>query len=458
MSNSLHLKDSTSRSVGTGRSFNILIVGLNYKTAGIEIREKVAFDGGKLGDALDALKGVSQLKENMILSTCNRVEIYANVRDVLEGAECIKNFLSDFHNVPRFMLEKSLYVYTGKDAVRHIFRVAGSLDSMIVGEPQILGQLKDAFEFALKRKSTGVLLNRLMRKALSVAKRVRTETKIAHAAVSISFAAVELAKKIFEDLSRESFMLIGAGEMAELASRHLLRNGVKNVLVTNRTYERAEELAREFNGRAIKFDKLHEALVHADIVICSTGAPHYIISKAEMHKIMRQRKNKPMFIIDISVPRNIDPEINDIENVYLYDIDDLEGVIDINIQERNKEAQKAEKIVDEEIDSFLRWQESLSAVPTIVALRQKAEAIRKGEFEKTSRRLNGVGEKELKKIEALTNSIINKLLHMPTTVLKTEIEDKEVMVDIVRRLFGLEITSEIRTEEEIQDIRDKDLD
>jgi len=432
----------------------ILIVGLNHKTAEIEIREKVAFDGDKLGDALDALKGLSQLKENMILSTCNRVEVYANVRDAVEGTECIKNFLSDFHNVPRSLLEKSLYVYAGKDAVRHIFRVAGSLDSMIVGEPQILGQLKDAFEFALKRKSTGVLLNRLMRKALSVAKRVRTETKIAHAAVSISFAAVELAKKIFEDLSRESFMLIGAGEMAELAVRHLLRNGVKNVLVTNRTYERAEELAREFNGRAIEFDRFPEELVHTDIVICSTGAPHYIISKPEMYKTMKQRKGKPMFIIDISVPRNIDPEINDIENVYLYDIDDLESVININIQERNKEAQKAEKIVGEEIDAFLRWQESLSVVPTIVALKQKAEVIRKVEFEKTSRRLNGVGEKELKEIEALTNSIINKLLHMPTAVLKTEIEDREAMVDILRRLFGLEI----HTEEEMQIITDKGSD
>ncbi len=418
---------------------NILVVGLNHKTAEVEVREKIAFDGNKLGDASDILKTNPQVKENIILSTCNRVELYANVKDAAEGTEGIKKFLSDFHNIPREILDKSLYVHDGGSAIKHIFRVASSLDSMVVGEPQILGQLKDAYEFSLKRKSTGILLNRLMKKAFSVAKRVRTETKIAESAVSISFAAVELAKKIFEDLSTKTFMLIGAGEMAELAAKHLINNGVKDVIVTNRTYERAEELAREFNGKPVQFENFLQELVHTDIVICSTGAPHYILTKEHMHKIMKQRKNRQMFIIDIAVPRNIDPEINDMDNVYLYDIDDLKGVIDKNTQVRNREAEKAEKIVDAEIEAFLKWQASLSSVPAIVALREKAEAIRKEEVEKTMRKLGGLKQEEIQAVEALTNSIVNKLIHPPTAALKSEMEDKDVMVEIIKRLYNLDV-------------------
>jgi glutamyl-tRNA reductase len=337
------------------------------------------------------------------------------------------------------VLHKSLYDFSGKKALIHIFRVASSLDSMIVGEPQILGQMKDAFEFALKRKSTSVLLNRLMKKAISVAKRIRTETKIGANAVSISFAAVELAKKIFEDLSSKSFMLIGAGEMAELAARHLIDNGVKDVLVTNRTYERAEELAREFHGKPVGFDSLLNELEHTDIVICSTGAPDYVIMKNDMHKILKQRKNKPVFIIDISVPRNIDPQINDLDNIYLYDIDDLQGVVNINIEGRNKEAEKAEHIVDEEVEAFLKWHASLSAVPTIIALREKAESIKSEELQKTLLKLSGLGESDLKLIEGLTNSIVNKLVHFPTSVLKSDIEDKEIIIEIVNRMFDLNL-------------------
>jgi len=417
---------------------NILVIGLNHKTAPIEIREKVAFDGAKLGEAVEILKNSPDIKENIILSTCNRVEIYATVRDLASGIENIKKFIADFHCVTRELLDKALYVYSGSDAIKHIFRVTSSLDSMVVGEPQILGQLKDAFDLALKKKSSSIFLNKLMKKAISVAKRTRTETKIGESAVSISFAAVELAKKIFEALSTKSFMLIGAGEMAELAARHLINNGVKDVLVTNRTYERAEELAREFNGKAVEFDKFLQELVYTDIVICSTGAPHYILLKEDMHRIMRQRKNKAVFIIDISVPRNIDPEINDIDNVYLYDIDDLQGVVTDNIEERGKEAEKAERIINEEVESFLRWQRSLSAVPTIIALKNKADTIRKQELEKTLRGVGNLGEKEIESIEALTNSIVNKLIHFPTDALKSEVEDLEIMVDIVNRIFDLE--------------------
>ena len=378
------------------------------------------------------------MKENIILSTCNRVEIYAGVSGLDSGIESIKDFISNFHEVPRDLLDKSLYIHKGPAAVKHMYRVASSLDSMIVGEPQILGQLKDAYDSALKNKSTGVFLNKLMRKSVSVAKRIRTETKIAESAVSISFAAVELAKKIFDDLSTKSFMLIGAGEMAELAARHLINNGVKDVYVTNRTIARAEELATEFNGKVIPFESFIQELQHTDIVICSTGAPHYILMKDHVHQTMKARKQKSVFIIDISVPRNIDPEINDLDNVYLYDVDNLQGVIETNIQERAKEAEKAEKIVNEEIGSFLKWNDSLAATPTIVALRSMAEEIRKTELEKTLQKLGPVEEKTIRSIEQLSTAIVNKLIHPPTAALKSEEDEMEQMLDIVQKLFKLE--------------------
>lgn len=424
---------------------NIVIVGLNHDTASIDVREKIAFDGEKLEKAVDQLKMIPEIKENIILSTCNRVEIYANATDPEEGPRKIKDFISNFHSVPRESLEQSLYVYSGRKALAHLFRVASSLDSMVVGEPQILGQLKDAFDFSLKKKTTSILLNKFLKKSISVAKRVRTETRIGESAVSISFAAVELAKKIFEDLSTQSFILIGAGEMAELAARHLIENRVREVLVTNRTFERAEELAREFQGRAVEFETLLESLVHTDIVICSTGAPKYILNKNDMQRIMKQRKNRPVFIIDISVPRNIDPEINDIDNIYLYDIDDLQGVVTTNIQERGKEAEKAQRIVDEEVNSFLKWQASLSATPTIIALRNKAEEIKNEELQKALKKFERLGEKEARSIEALTSSIVNKLMHFPTSLLKSDLEEKETIIEIINRMYGLDTDSSERS-------------
>jgi glutamyl-tRNA reductase len=417
---------------------NALVIGLNHNTADIEVREKFAFNGSKLDEGLKAFKELSVVEEGIILSTCNRVELYANVSDVDKAILDIKGFLSSFHNIPLESLNRALYIYTDKEAVRHIFRVASSLDSMIVGEPQILGQVKDAFELALQKKTTGVLLNKLMKKAISVAKRVRTETKIAENAVSISFAAVELAKKIFTDLSKKVFMLLGAGEMAELAAKHLITSGVKEVLVSNRTYERACELAKELKGKAVRFDDFINEMVRTDIVICSTGAPTYILTKSQMHKVMRERRQRQVFIIDISVPRNIDPEINDLENVYLYNIDDLQGVVDANIFERKKEAEKAEKIVDEEVEKFIKWQESLDSVPTIVALREKAEEIKKEELERLLNKLNNLSKEEKEAIECMASAIINKLIHPPTAALKNSSEDKEVLVAVIRRLYGLE--------------------
>ena len=418
---------------------NIIVIGLNHKTAPIEIRETVAFDGPKLKEALDALKKTDAVKENIILSTCNRVEIYAVADDTDAGIESIKKFIADFHNVPLDKLNNSLYIHKGNEAIRHIYRVGASLDSMVVGEPQILGQLKDAFDAALKNKTTGTVLNKLTRKSVSVAKRIRTETKIAENAVSISFAAVELAKKIFDDLPSKSFMLVGAGEMAELAAKHLINNGVTDVYVTNRTTARAQELANEFQGKVILFDNFTLEMRYCDIVICSTGAPEYILRKEQMQKIMKDRKQKPVFIFDISVPRNIDPEINDLDNVYLYDVDNLQGIVETNIQERANEAEKAEKIVDEEIISFVNWNRSLSATPTIVAIREKAEAIRQEEIDKLFCKLGPMEEEKIRAIERLSTAIVNKLIHPPTAALKTAHEERDVMIDMAQKLFDLNI-------------------
>ena len=417
---------------------NILVVGLNHKTADVEVRERLAFNGEKLSEGLLKLGGLPGVEEAIILSTCNRVEMYLNVKEPETAFDQIKTFLSEFHGLKSAALEKSLYLHRNLDAVRHVFRVGSSLDSMVVGEPQILGQLKDAFEFALEKKTTGILLNRLMKKTISVAKRVRTETKIAENAVSISFAALELARKIFTDLPEKSFMLLGAGEMAELAAKHMMNFGVTKVVVANRTFDRGCELAKELNGRAVKFeDFLHEA-VHTDIIICSTGAPAYVLRKEEMHKVMRERKQKPVFIIDISVPRNIDPEINDLDNVYLYDVDDLQGVVDANISERQKEAEKAETIIGEEIESFRRWMSSLGSVPTVVALRNKAELIKKEELEKLINKFPGLGEKERKAIEYMASAITNKLIHPPTVALREDAEDKDVLVAMIKKLYGID--------------------
>lgn len=418
----------------------ITVIGANHKTAEIEVRERLAFNGPKLEEGLRELSNHPLIKEIFIISTCNRVELYLcskeNSSSDLVAQEVI-NFLSRFHSIEVEQLKRSLYVINGADAVRHLMRVASSLDSMVVGEPQILGQVKDAFEFALQKKTTGLILNTLVKKAISAAKRVRTETRIAENAVSISYAAVELARKIFDDLSTKSFMLLGAGEMAELAARHLISNGVKAVTVANRTYERGCELAREFNGRAIRFEDFLKELVHTDIVICSTGAPNYVITKEQMLRVAKERRHRPVFLIDISVPRNIDPSINEIDNVYLYDIDDLQGVVDSNMLERQKEAQKAEDIINEEVEKFQRWYNSLDSVPTIVALRKRAEEIKESELREFFNKFPAMEERQKRAVIQLASTIVNKLLHPPTAALKGDSEDKEILIATIKKLYSL---------------------
>ena len=417
----------------------LIVLGLNHKTAPIEIRERLAFPEDRIETALHQVKSLTSLKENMILSTCNRVEIYAASRDIENAILDLKHFLSRYHALSLKEFEKNLYSFVGEEAVKHIFRVASSLDSMVVGEPQILGQIKSAYNIAVESKTSGLILHRLLHRAFHVAKRVRTETKIGDRAVSVSFVAVELAKKIFETLEKKTVLLIGAGEMCELAARHLVSEGVEKVLVTNRTYERAVALAQEFKGEAIPFDEIGQGLTKADIVISATDSPQYLIHHDQVTKVIKDRKNRPIFFIDIADPRNIEPSVGDIENVYLYNIDDLKKVADENIKDRGKEAQKAEAIVQEEVIKFVNWYHSLEVTPTIVALRKKFEEIGKKELEKTLSLHPNLSDKEKKSLEALTSAILNKILHTPSTLLKQSNDEAmaDLYLDTLRTLFQL---------------------
>lgn len=420
---------------------NLVIVGLNHKTSPVEIREKLSFPAQTIGEPLKKLTGHYGLNEGVILSTCNRVEVLAITSDMEKGVWQIKRFLADFHSIPLEKLDEHLYVHCGEAAVKHLLRVAAGLDSMVVGEPQILGQVKDSYSYAVEHNTAGVIVNKLYHKVFQVAKRIRTETKIGESAVSISFAAVELARKIFGDLSGKTVMLIGAGEMAELAAKHLINNGIKEIIVANRTYEKAVELVKGFGGTAIMFREFAHYLKNADIVIASTGATTFIIKPDMVQEVMRERKQKPMFYIDISVPRNIDPLVNNIDNAYVYDVDDLQGVVSSNIAERNKEAEAAERIIVEEIDNFYRWIKSLDVVPTIIALRQTCDQIRKAELARSLPSLSALTEKDQKVLEAMTSAIVNKILHHPVTHLKKEANKVEgdLYIDTIRKLFDLTV-------------------
>ncbi|HBR17462.1 MAG: glutamyl-tRNA reductase [Deltaproteobacteria bacterium RIFCSPLOWO2_12_FULL_43_16] len=418
---------------------HIVVVGLSHKTAPVEIREKLSFPSQTIGEPLNRLCTSYEINEGVIVSTCNRVEIFAVTRDAEKGLWHVKKFLSDYHNIPLEQLDEHLYSHTSEDAVKHLFRVCAGLDSMVLGEPQILGQAKDAYGYALQHKTAGVIMNKLFHKSFSVAKRIRTETKIGSNAVSISYAAVELAKKIFNSLTDKSVMLIGAGEMAELAAKHLLSSGVQEIIVANRTYEKAVEMARCFKGTPIMFREFTHYLKKVDIIIVSTAAPKYIIHPEQIEEVIKERKNRSMFFIDISVPRNVDPLINNIDNIYLYNVDDLQGVVAANLKERAKEAKEAENIINEEIDNFYRWVKSLDVVPTIVALKKKLEDIRKGEMEKALSMVNGLQEKDIQAIDAMTRAIINKIIHDPVTHLKKEANKVEgdFYIEAARRLFDL---------------------
>ena len=419
---------------------NLILVGVNHKTTPVEIREKLAFTKGKIEESVDRLFNFPDIIEHTILSTCNRVEIYARANCQDSAIKSIKQFICDFHGLSLLELEDHFYSYRNKEAVEHLFRVSSSLDSMILGEAQILGQVKEAYSLARDLRSTGLVLNQLFEKAFSIAKKVREETGIAERSVSISSAAVELAQKIFDDLENHTVMLVGTGEMAELAAKHLISYGVKTVYVTSRTYERAANLARTLNGSALDFEAFKNELHRADIVITSTSAPNFIIKKEIVEKAIHERKNKPIFFIDIAVPRDIEPDVNDLENVYLYDIDDLHVVVSANIKEREKEAENAMNFISQEVTKFNNWVGALDAVPTIVEIRKKAENIRKQEIEKTLKKISHLSENDKQLLRQMSSSMVNKILHKPTIKLKqkTQSEDGHVYLKAIRHLFHLD--------------------
>jgi glutamyl-tRNA reductase len=418
----------------------IVLIGLNHRTAPVEIRERISFSEEGLGRYLKALQGLPSLMEGLILSTCNRVEICAATRDSEKGVEEIKGFLSHQHHVPLSAFEDALYVLKGEELVRHVFRVASSLDSMVVGEPQILGQIKGAYKAAHAARATGTLLNQLFHKAFSVAKRVRTETTIGNGAVSVSYVAVGLARRIFAHLEGREVLIVGAGEMCELAAQQLVRGGIKGIVVTNRTWERALELAQRFHGEAIPFSELPHALVRADIVISSTGSPDFVVRKEEVFAIMKKRKNNPLFFIDIAVPRDIDPQVNTIDNVYLYDIDDLQKVAEANMKDRRYKARRAEEIVTTEVEKFCRWYQTLEVTPTIISLKAKMEGMREKELKKTLSALPHFSQEEQRALEALSEAIVKKILHGPISLLKEARQNSEgeLYIDVVKKLFKLD--------------------
>lgn len=416
----------------------ILLLGLNHQTAPVALRECLAFSAEETAAALEDLVRRPCIREALVLSTCNRVEVLVTCDDPARAIAELEGFISEFKRLPIEEFRPALYRHVDHDAVRHLFRVASSLDSMVVGEPQILGQIKTAYAAATQRRTSGVILNRLLHRTFFVAKRIRTETGIGDHAVSISYAATELARKIFGALEGRRVLLIGAGEMAELAVEHLIRHRAGAILVANRTFAHGVALAQRFGGQAIRIEEIQGRLTEVDIIISSTGAPGFVMVPSQVSAVLRHRRNRPLFFIDIAVPRDIDPRINRLSNVYVYDIDDLKGVVEENIQDRQQEALKAERIIDEAVLRFSQWRQSLEVVPTIVALHRKLELIAEAEIKKTLQ-----GSKEPPDEAALGRmaaAMINKFLHDPTQTLKSDGRhgNRQELLDAIQRLFNLD--------------------
>jgi len=401
----------------------IVVLGLNHKTAPVEIRERLHFPEKDLPGPLGLLGALPDVFERLILSTCNRVEIYAVVPEGAAARAPLQAFLAEQRDVPAETFGESLYLHVDAHAVRHVFRVASSLDSMVVGEGQILAQVKAAYALASRHQCTGPILNTLMERALHVAKQVRTDTGIGAAPVSVASVAVGLAQRIFSDLSGRTVMILGAGEMAELALTHLKEEGIHTIIVANRHHERAVELAARVGGRAIMFPQARDEMVGADIVISSTGAPHFILGREDLAEIVRRRHYRPIFLIDIAVPRDVDPQVGTLPNVYCYDIDDLQTVAEANTRERESEAVRAQRIVEQEVERFVRWKHSDSVKPVLKALRRQFAALGEQELQRLEARLKHLPDADRSAMRALVQGLVNKLLHVPSTRLKGMGED-----------------------------------
>lgn len=423
---------------------HIVIVGLNHKTAPVEVRERLTFSGQGLLDALGALKTRPEVAEGALLSTCNRTEIYAVVPQLHQGVEAITHFLAAGRGIGADDLRSHLYVYHGREAVTHLFTVATGLDSMILGETQILGQVKDAYLAGADAGSLGKVLHALFNQALAVGKRGHTETGISQNAVSVSYATVELAKRVFDRLDGRKVLVIGAGETSELTAKHLLAAGAGQIIVANRTPEKARELAERYHGLAVPFADVQQWLAVVDVVISSTGAPHVVLRREAVQEAMRIRRGKPIFLFDIAVPRDIDPEAGRLDGVFLYDIDDLESVVQANLRERKKEAKKVERIIEEEVYKFESWLRTLDVVPLIKSLRAKVDSIRRAELEKAMARMPDLTDRQRGIIEAMTATLVNKILNDPTLRIKEFANDDRapVFLEAVSQLFNLEIEEE----------------
>ncbi|HYV85892.1 MAG TPA: glutamyl-tRNA reductase [Patescibacteria group bacterium] len=417
----------------------ILLYGVNHQSAPLDLRERLAVPEGELGPAVARLISGGGLDEGLILSTCNRTEILARGSGAA-SAETLKLFLQGRGGVQAAELDRHAYLHVERDAVRHLFRVASSLDSMIVGEPQILGQLKDAYAAAQAAGGLKTVLESLLQRAFAVAKKVRNETGIARAPVSIAHAAVVRAREIFGDLTGRAVLIVGAGKMARIAAQHITAGGVGSCTVVNRSYQRGSELALELGGEALSWDRMPEVLERADIVIVSTGAPHHVVTREDAQRVSRARRGRPVFFLDIAVPRNVDPRVHDLENVYLYDIDDLKDVADAGLRERHAEARLAEAMVDREAGAYLEWLRALEVDPTIVALRDHLHALGTAELDRFRGRLGDLTPEQRRVVEEFGASLMNKVLHHPILALKRSAlrPGAGQLVAFLREAFGLE--------------------
>jgi glutamyl-tRNA reductase len=420
----------------------IVLLGVNHRSAPLEVRERLAFPADGIQDALHRLKGIPPFQEGLILSTCNRTELLAHAdgRGILEGAEAMKRFLAEERHFPAVELDRYCYRMADRDAVHHLFRVTASLDSMVLGEAQILGQVKDAYQAALQAGSLGAVLDPLLRRALGVAKKVRTQTGIARHPLSVSSAAVSLANTIFEKLKGRRVLLIGAGKMGELAARALVERGADSVIVTNRSFPRALELSQRFSGKAEPFERLLETLERVDIVISCTAAGEPILRYDDVARLIRARKNRPIFFIDIAVPRDIEARVNTIDNVYLYDLDDLADLVSTGRAEREAEAIRAEEIVRREVAVFESWIRSQDLSPLISATRERLESLRALEFERHRTRLSTLTAEQRRAVEEMTGGLMSKILHHPIQALKraAQLPEGPDRARFFREVFGLD--------------------
>jgi glutamyl-tRNA reductase len=415
---------------------SIQLLGVNHKTAPVEVRERLAISPARLGDACVRLAHHPGIDEGMVLSTCNRVEIVAATRN---GSADLRAFLAQYFGIEIQPMECHLYEYREREALRHLFRVAASLDSMIVGEPQILGQVKEAYAVARQAGAVGSELEAVLSRAFAVAKRVRTETAVGSSATSVASAAVALAKEIFGSLEGKQVYLVGAGKMSELAAQHLMAQGAGAIFVANRTHEHAVALAERFGGEAILFEDLYETADRADIVISSTGASHAIFRREHGERFLQRRKNRPMFFIDIAVPRDVDEGMSRLDGIFVYDIDDLQSVVSSNLEGRAREAERANQIIEGELDRFKARMSSRELGPTILSLQEHLETIRQAEVDKIRGRLGRLTPEQEAAIEALTRGIVNKVLHTPIVALKSSLQDSPpaTVIELVQKMFNL---------------------